>query len=174
MLLTQARIRVFKSIEDSGLVPIDSWVTVLVGQNEAGKTAFLQALHKALPVEKGPQYDVVEDYPRRDLNAYQRKHETNPSVVAELTYQLQDKEIAEINEDLGFNLLTELQLTVGYDYANKVTIGMSIAQEPYLAHLSKTAILTQNVAQAIVAASSIRGAITLLQSLDLNGEETAF
>jgi len=47
MLLTTASVKVFKSIEGSGNISIDPDVTVLVGQNEAGKTAFLKALHKA-------------------------------------------------------------------------------------------------------------------------------
>ena len=45
MRLTKVRITNYRSVEDSGEVEIGD-VTCLVGKNEAGKTAFLQALNK--------------------------------------------------------------------------------------------------------------------------------
>ena len=51
MILSKAQVKLYRSIEISGEVNIDPKVTVLVGQNESGKTAFLQALHKAQPWE---------------------------------------------------------------------------------------------------------------------------
>jgi len=44
MRLTRARVQNFKSIVDSKTVDIDETVTVLIGMNEQGKTAFLTAL----------------------------------------------------------------------------------------------------------------------------------
>src|SRR5438046_188440 len=119
MLLTRAQVRVFRSIEDSGPVPIDPYVTVLVGQNESGKTAFLQALHKARPVESGPSYNVIEDYPRRGLNAYEKEHSKKPAVVAELTYILQKSECANINSALGVAVIPEnFEFTTTHKYDN--------------------------------------------------------
>ena len=45
MRLTRARVINYKSIDDSGWVNLED-VTALVGKNESGKTAFLQALRK--------------------------------------------------------------------------------------------------------------------------------
>jgi recombinational DNA repair ATPase RecF len=65
MILTSAHVTHYKSIDDSGEVPIDPKVTVLVGQNEAGKTGFLQALYKAHPIfAEDEGFDKVEEYPR--------------------------------------------------------------------------------------------------------------
>ena len=44
MLLVKAHVENFRSIDDSGEVAIDPQVTALVGLNESGKTAFLNAL----------------------------------------------------------------------------------------------------------------------------------
>ncbi|WP_197091411.1 AAA family ATPase, partial [Paenibacillus algorifonticola] len=52
-------------IDDSETVRIEPDVTIIVGQNESGKTAFLQALHKAFPVKKNITYNVTEEYPRK-------------------------------------------------------------------------------------------------------------
>jgi predicted ATP-dependent endonuclease of OLD family len=43
--LVKAQMFKYKSIEDSSQVEIGEDVTVLVGKNESGKTAFLEALH---------------------------------------------------------------------------------------------------------------------------------
>ena len=45
MKLTRARVINYKSIDDSSWVRVDD-VTALVGKNESGKTAFLQAIRK--------------------------------------------------------------------------------------------------------------------------------
>ena len=45
MKLTEARVGNFKSIDDSDPFTLDQ-VTCLVGKNEAGKTAVLEALYK--------------------------------------------------------------------------------------------------------------------------------
>ena len=50
MLLKDVRIQDYRSVEDSGTVPIEIDVTCLVGKNESGKTAFLQALHLLNPL----------------------------------------------------------------------------------------------------------------------------
>jgi predicted ATP-dependent endonuclease of OLD family len=64
MQLTNVQIKVFKSIEDSGKVVIDPSVTALVGQNESGKTAFLQTLHKANSIEPGVNYSIWKSMSR--------------------------------------------------------------------------------------------------------------
>lgn len=48
--LKKVQVYKYKSIDDSTPVVIKDDVTVLVGKNESGKTAFLEALHKALPL----------------------------------------------------------------------------------------------------------------------------
>lgn len=62
MRLIAVRIRDYKCIEDSDRFTIGT-VTCLVGKNEAGKTAILQALHKLNPDVKAEFSDL--EYPRR-------------------------------------------------------------------------------------------------------------
>ena len=75
MLLREVRITDYRSVEDSGIVPIEADVTCLVGKNESGKTAFLQSLHLLNPLNpmKGKKtFDEVMDYPSRKAAAYKR------------------------------------------------------------------------------------------------------
>ena len=49
MRLVKARVQGYRSIIDSGYFDIEKMKTILVGPNEAGKTALLQALQKLNP-----------------------------------------------------------------------------------------------------------------------------
>src|SRR5690349_10135081 len=70
MKLKKIRVREFKSIMDSNEVDITD-ITCLVGKNEAGKTAFLEALYKLNPiVPEHACFDVVEEYPRAHIGDY--------------------------------------------------------------------------------------------------------
>lgn len=58
MRITSIRIRNFRSIMDSGWVPLSpDGITVFVGQNESGKTSILDALHFALSNETPSEDD---------------------------------------------------------------------------------------------------------------------
>ena len=72
MKLTRIHIREFKSIQDSTEVKIGD-VTCLVGKNESGKTALLQALYRLNPfIEANGNFDVTDDYPRRAVSDYKK------------------------------------------------------------------------------------------------------
>ena len=74
MKLTKARVANFKSIDDSDEFTLDQ-VTCLVGKNEAGKTAVLEALYKLNPVENGTGDFSLAEYPRKHLTTYRKAHE---------------------------------------------------------------------------------------------------
>lgn len=109
MFLQGVRIRDYRSVEDSGAVPVETDVTCLVGKNESGKTAFLQALHLLNPLNpiKGKKtYDDVMDYPSRKSSAYKRTRDTKPATVIEATFRLEDHEAEAVRADLGPDALT--------------------------------------------------------------------
>jgi energy-coupling factor transporter ATP-binding protein EcfA2 len=64
MRLIKARVQGYRSIIDSGYFDIEQMKTILVGPNEAGKTALLQALQKLNPPEGVSGFDSLRDYPR--------------------------------------------------------------------------------------------------------------
>ena len=64
MILKTVLIQKFRSIENSGIVRFEPDVTCLVGKNESGKTAFLEALYQANP-SGGPGCFTVEVLVRR-------------------------------------------------------------------------------------------------------------
>ena len=67
MELVSVKVENFKSIEDSEEFSIEQ-VTCLVGKNESGKSALLQALYKLNPEnDEDRRFDDVQEYPRRRL-----------------------------------------------------------------------------------------------------------
>lgn len=149
MELIEARVHNFKSIDDSEVVKIDPNVTIIVGQNESGKTAFLQAMNKANSIENGVLYNYVEEYPRKGLNDYEPLHEKYSTIVAELSYELSDKEIQQINEDLEFDLLCELTFKVSYKYNGGKSISLDVNENIYLSHIIGKSLLTAEVARIV-------------------------
>lgn len=80
MRLTHVTVSNFKSVEDSGEFSIGD-VTCLVGKNEAGKTALLQALDRLNPDSGEAIFDIESSYPRRFLSEYQERHPDGDAVI---------------------------------------------------------------------------------------------
>jgi hypothetical protein len=68
MRLTKARVRKYRSIRDTGYFEVESAKTILVGPNEAGKSALLQALQQLNPPPDIKKFDALRDYPRSEYN----------------------------------------------------------------------------------------------------------
>jgi len=63
MKLKTVRVNMFRNILDSTEVTVQPDVTCLVGKNESGKTAFLQALWRLNPARTSPKFSVPDHYP---------------------------------------------------------------------------------------------------------------
>jgi predicted ATPase len=68
MRLKKARIQKYRSIRDTGYFDIEEGKTILVGPNEAGKTALLEALQRINPPGGIRNFDALRDYPRSEFN----------------------------------------------------------------------------------------------------------
>lgn len=73
MKLTKVQVTNFRSVEDSGEFTIGD-LTCLVGKNEAGKTAILNAIQGIAPSDSDYEYDKTRDYPRRYLSKFAERH----------------------------------------------------------------------------------------------------
>lgn len=122
MKLINARVTYFKSIDDSEIVNFDN-VTCLVGKNESGKTAFLQALMRLNPIEESKGNFDILDYPRKGYSIYRKTHEKNPADVVCASFELTDEEVAQIEAALGHDILSSRQITVTKNYKNELRWG---------------------------------------------------
>ena len=100
MRLKKARIRKYRSITDTGYFEVEEKKTILVGPNEAGKSAVLQALQQ-INAPKGVRgFDPLRDYPRAQYNEDINRGKLAPKdiTVAEVEFILEDEDRAEIPE----------------------------------------------------------------------------
>ena len=78
MRLIKARVTGYRSVIDSGWFEVENGKTILVGPNEAGKTAILQALQKLNPPKGIELFNPLRDYPRAKYDADVEKGGINP------------------------------------------------------------------------------------------------
>lgn len=154
----------YKSIDDSGFVPVDPSVTVLVGQNEAGKTAFLEALNKAAPADNDEGFNPTEDFPRKDLTEYLRVHRKEPAEVVILAFELASAEGEAINKDLGTEVIkNRFTFEITYKYDGTKTITLNVDEGAYVKHLLKSKSVPQTLRPNVNSAKTIKALIDALE-----------
>ncbi|MGD6964014.1 AAA family ATPase [Fictibacillus phosphorivorans] len=123
LLLKNVVVNKYKSIQDKQSVDIEADVTTLVGMNEAGKTAFLEALAKFNYFEDDEKFKFKPtlDYPRRELKKYQ-KSEDDVEVVT-CTFTITQKLLDKIAEDLGEGVFDKTTFEKTIFYEKNSTIG---------------------------------------------------
>ncbi len=101
MRLVRAQVTNYRSVENSEEFSVDDMLC-LVGKNEAGKTAVLQAIAGINP---HPLTQVVynreRDYPRRFLTEYDQRHPHEQAVVATTWWRPEADCLKLISEEIG-------------------------------------------------------------------------
>ena len=133
MKLTRARVVNYRSIDDSSWVNIDD-VTALVGKNESGKTAFLQAIRKINSISGDEDGFTIRDYPRKGYIKYKKIHEQSPCEVAQAEFELTPEEVGEIEANFGNGVLASNKVIVTKNYKNdrawKIELSDSSSNSP--------------------------------------------
>ena len=174
MKLTKVHIREFQSIQDSTEVEIGD-VTCLVGKNESGKTAFLQALRRLNPViESDSNYDVTNDYPRRAVYEYEndvRAGRREPAQVVQATYTLEADDITAVEGLFGSAFFKEEPPTVTLQkgYSNELTFSdLNVDDEAGFKHVVEAAGLPQQLTEQLL---RLNAAEPMMETLS-NAEHT--
>jgi AAA domain, putative AbiEii toxin, Type IV TA system len=162
--LVRAKVENYRSIEDSGWVEIESDLTALVGKNESGKTAFLQALFRLNPVEPA-DYDEVVDFPSRQTR--QRKDVEGPIPVCTAEFELTEIELADIEADLGQGALTAptFQIWRGYRSTRLTYPDLKINEDAVVHHLTSGLDLPEQGGAEVRAAGTVRDLVEALTAL---------
>lgn len=132
MKLSQFEIFDYQCIRASNAVQVND-ITCLLGKNEAGKTALLKALYRLNPVvEPDGNYDVVDQYPRADVEDYEYAVETGerqPATVARALFDLEDSDLDELQEMFGSDVLNSPTLTLSKGYDNNRNFFLDVNQD---------------------------------------------
>jgi len=161
MKLIKTQIRDYKCIEDSGEFTIGR-ITCLVGKNESGKTAILEALHKLNPDVTAEFSDL--DYPRRKWQP-QMDISQLPKNVIETTWEVEDADKDAIVNNLGVNPLKNKTVVVECGYENKKYWDLVLDEELLVKHIFEGANLSGPELNKFRKVSSVEELIKSLEGL---------
>ena len=114
--LKSVRINKYKSIETEQSFDVEKEITTLVGKNESGKTAILEAIAKSnyLDDDPGFKFDVTTDYPRKEKKKFDKSGKDVDVIVC--TYEISKDFQKEIQEDVGPKTFTISEFTYTRKY----------------------------------------------------------
>ena len=120
MKLTSVQITNFRSIDDSRVFTVED-VTCLVGKNESGKTAVLEALNKLKPSSGPVVLNKDLDYPRKRMVQYKNDHGDKEALAVRTTWELDDKEVSILEQEFGESCLHSNEIIILEYYGSRRT-----------------------------------------------------
>lgn len=127
MRLVRARVQNYRSVRDSGWFEVEAAKTILVGPNEAGKTAILRALQTVNPPAGEGELKPLRDYPRSEYARILRGLvESKDVVVAEAVFSVDattQQDLAAI--DPVFSAVVEVTVTRRLDNTRTIELGVA-------------------------------------------------
>jgi predicted ATPase len=122
--LESFHVRVFRNIIDSGAVTVDD-VTCIVGKNEAGKSALLQALHSLNPAKPSAPLSLLDEYPRWLKKEHEISGELDTAEPISATFVLSAEEVAEVENAYGEGVLDSPTFVASRRYSTPNTLQIS-------------------------------------------------
>lgn len=149
MKLKRVHITEFQSVRDAGEFEIGE-ITCLVGKNESGKTALLQALYRLNPfIEGHRRYSVTDDYPRWEVEDYRLAVETEErphAVVAKAVFEIEQDDQKAVADIVGSNALLGDLLTLSKGYDNLLNFQFELDEDAALSYMVAQYQFTPDVA----------------------------
>ena len=137
MLLKKVTIHKYKSFLTEQTYEVESQITRIVGKNESGKTALLEALAKSNYFEDNAEFKFSKDldYPRGELTKVRNE---NPAAIT-CEYELSDEDIQKIEDDFESGIIQKQIFSVTSYYDNtRTTTGVSVDFSVFKDWLIKT------------------------------------
>ncbi len=188
MKLDRVQVQYFRNILDSTEVEIQGDVTCLVGKNESGKTAFLEALRRLNPAQGKPTFVIGQHYPAWLEKKHRRQGrdlEAGEAVTAWFTLEQVAKNA--LTALLGEGVFKSDEITVSRIYGGTLYYGYSTDEKRAVENLIENADLPNEAASVVGACdtfASFQSKVTELRADDdeqakasgekLNAEITAY
>jgi predicted ATP-dependent endonuclease of OLD family len=117
--LKEVTIHKYKCVQTDQTFSVDDDITILVGMNESGKTAILEALAKTNYFQEDPnfKFNATHDYPRTEKKKMEKSGQSPKAVTSK--YAISDEFYVEIERSLGKGVLNQKAFGVAKTYDNK-------------------------------------------------------
>lgn len=173
MKLKSFQVEHFRSVKDSGLIDAED-VTCLVGKNESGKTALLEALYRLNPINpEDGTFSPTDDYPRADVDDYQYDVEHGrriPAIVIRGHFEIEDVDLEEMEGDYPKEIFSSRQLELSKGYDNALYFNLAVSEEKVVSQLI-TAHLTQDTAAEAKKCKSLKDLGAFVVSAEEEGKQ---
>jgi len=161
MKLSSIAVTDYQSIRDSNPATIGD-ITCLVGKNEAGKTALLQALYRLNPIiPSDSNFDVTNDFPRAEVYTYQNEvaaKKRSPATVIKAKFILDQEEIERVESEFGSGVINNFELTLSKGYENKLNYELDVNEKIAVKTIVHSVELPDAVSQELKGCSDFKQA----------------
>jgi len=163
MKVKSIQVKNFKCVDDSTEFVIDP-ITCLVGKNEAGKTALLEALYKMNPVVKEHQnFEVLIEYPRKRRKDYEQKAAAEPDDAIVTKWELENEDIKLLEDALGTTAIKSKTVSVCKGYYKERKWLIELDETKVVEHLLHSATLDDADRERYSEATTIQQLVEALQ-----------
>lgn len=149
----------YKSFLEKQEIEIEDGVTRIVGKNESGKTALLEAMAKFNyfdPKDKTFTFNSTNDYPRGELKRYQQEYPNEDFDVITCTFELSDDLLNQISEDVGKEVFTSKSIKVAKTYNNiKRFYNVSTNTKKFIEQFLQNYTLEDSMKQELIKSNSL-------------------
>lgn len=171
MKLLRTTVRQFRNFIDSSLVEMHPQITCLVGKNESGKTAFVQALYRLNPARPNAVVSVPEQYPawleKRDRLQGKKLEEVR---FVEAIFKLDDSEKQGVAEQFANGVLLSDEITVARNYKNELSVSLLTNESACVAHVLSEISLPSTIKGEIESAKTFANLASMLTTLEKRGQ----
>ena len=166
MKLVDVQVKKYKCIDDSGSWSVDQ-ITCLVGKNESGKTALLEALYRLNPVEKNKAVFAETDYPRKEAltDAGQSYLQKGDAVITH--WHLEDYDIRLLQDKVpDLQIASDARILVARGYGQSWRWHVPIDEQKATNALIESAHLDESENSAIGSLATIKELVDRLEALE--------
>lgn len=172
MLLKTVRVQHFKHVLDSSEVVIQSDVTCLVGKNESGKTAFLEALRRLNPAQGNVDFNIGRHYPAWLEKTHRRQGVDLEQVTPiQAVFELQDSDRAAVSAVFGDGVITSDEFILSRKYDNGLIFTYQVDEGKAVANLLAALDLPKSVAETTKSIVTFTALLAASQTLGANDDD---
>ena len=172
MKLTKAQVQYFRNILDSTEIEIQNDVTCLVGKNESGKTAFLEALRRLNPAQGTPAFVIGQHYPAW-LEKRHRRQGTNLEAVKAVRawFSLEQADKEALTSRLGEGVLNSDEIVVSRTYGGRCYYAYDVDETCAVSNLIRGVDLPRGIAEHVKPLKSFDALGAKVAELQETGDE---
>lgn len=172
MRLVEAQVYNFRSILDSSVVPIEANVTCIVGKNESGKTAFLNALARSNPAYSNLKFAIHKQYPAWLEKQHRREgKDIEHSRPIRVTFELEAKDLSGLESKFGQGTLISKRITLEREYSGQAWFVFETDEKSAVRHTLRNIKIPTDFQPQAEKAGSIDDLDKLVEELESEGGE---